>query len=221
MPPASMREPLPLRIGIVDYGMGNTGSVASAIRYFGYVPEITGDPAVLAKADAIVLPGVGAFRQAMENLRSAGLDEALTEFVIERGKLFLGICLGMQLIAEDSAEFGATRGLAWIRGHVREIPEDEHFRVPHVGWSPVETTDHGMFHRIESGSSFYFDHSFHLECAAPLVVARAQHGTQLVAAVRFRNIFATQFHPEKSQRNGLKMIRNFLTYAEGGSSHAA
>lgn len=211
-----MRDaPRPLRIAIVDYGMGNTGSVAKAFRFFGLAPAITDDAGVLADADAIVLPGVGAFGQAMENLRARKLDTALTEFVVERGKPFLGICLGMQLIAEDSTEFGSNRGLGWIKGHVREIPEDDLFRVPHVGWSPVTPCEPGMFQRIENGASFYFDHSLHLECDHGLVVARAMHAMPVTAAVRRRNIFATQFHPEKSQRNGLKVLRNFLNYAEG------
>ena len=196
--------------------MGNTGSVANALRFLGYGSWITDDPDALGKADAIVLPGVGAFGQAMANLRSKKLDTVLHRRVIENETPFLGICLGMQLLAEDSEELGNTRGLGWLKGHVRAIPDAPGVRVPHVGWSKITYNDHAMFARIDDDSSFYFDHSLRLECKPDYVVATTEHGGPLTAAVRHRHLFATQFHPEKSQRNGLKLLRNFMNYVEGG-----
>lgn len=202
-------------ICIVNYGMGNLGSVMNALRFLGFEATVTDDPKTIADADAYVLPGVGAFGEAMDNLNRIGVIDTLAEQVLERQKPFLGICLGMQLLAEDSQEKSFQTGLGWIKGHVVPIPAGPGVRIPHVGWSDVEYVDEAFFARIEKNASFYFDHSFHLECDPKMVVAQCRHGGPLAAAIRKRNIFATQFHPEKSQKNGLKLMRNFLNVCVG------
>lgn len=201
-------------IAIVDYGMGNLGSVANAFARLGVPCETTADPARLRAARAIVLPGVGAFRAAMQNLRSRGLDQALDDEVRGRGKPFLGICLGLQLIAEDSTEHGFERGLGWIPGHVERLAPVQQ-PVPHVGWNelrPVAASP--LFDKVGGGAHFFFDHSYHLRCPAELVTARCDYGGDWVAAVQKDHIHAVQFHPEKSQRNGLRLLRNFTRWLE-------
>ena len=203
----------PSAIGIVDYGMGNLRSVRNALAFLGADAFVSSEAAALARADAIVLPGVGAFGEAMSNLDRLGLVEVLHEQVRERRKPFLGICLGMQLLAEDSLENGLHRGLGWLRGHVVPFDRTAGMRVPHVGWSPVEVRGGGFpFDRITFPASFYFDHSYHMVCDKNCVIATCRAGAEFVAAIRHDNIVATQFHPEKSQRLGLKLLRNFVTF---------
>jgi len=200
---------------IVDYGMGNIGSVTNALNYLGGRYTVSNQKKDLMGADAFILPGVGAFGAAMENLRKLDLVETLTAQVVMKKKSFLGICLGMQLLAKDSVEMGYFDGLGWIDGHVFEIEPSDGLRVPHVGWNSVTFTQHDpLFQRIDKGAHFYFDHSFHLQCADPFVSATCEYGGSYVAAIQKENIFATQFHPEKSQRNGLKLLRNFLNFVE-------
>ena len=200
-----------MKVGIIDYGMGNIGSVQTAFRGLGADCFISGRPEELARAAGLVLPGVGAFGAAMANLERQGLPAFLRGQVVEGGKPFLGICLGMQLLAEDSTEMGFHRGLGWIPGHVAELPHAPGLRVPHVGWSPLRLPDaHRMFRRLDDHAHFYFDHSYHFVCAPEFVAAWCDYGAPVAAAVRRGNVFATQFHPEKSQRSGLKLLRNFL-----------
>lgn len=204
----------PLRLAIVDYGMGNLGSVWNAFAFLGCHAQITSDPREIEAAEACVLPGVGAFGEAMARLRALGLLAPLNEQIVERGKPFLGICLGMQLLAQDSSEHGFHAGLGWIQGHVEPIPAAASVRVPHVGWSETRfRPEDPIFRRIEPGACFYFDHSYHLaDCQPALVAARCDYGIEIAAVVRRGNIVATQFHPERSQRAGLKLLRNFLDY---------
>mgnify|MGYP001611717089 CR=1 FL=1 len=202
-----------LQLVIVDYGMGNLGSVHNALRFLGQPARVTSDPREVKVADACILPGVGAFGEAMMRLNQLGLVDALTEHALGRRKPFLGICLGMQLLAQDSREHGFHRGLGWIEGHVRPILPGVGVRVPHVGWSETDFDGNDpLFRHIEPGACFYFDHSFYLECDRPLVVARCRYGVEIATVVRRDNIVATQFHPEKSQRAGLKLLRNFLNF---------
>lgn len=207
-----------MRVGIVNYGMGNLGSVASALSWLGVGSFTSENPVELAEADALILPGVGAFAQAMKNLTQAGLDSFLTCQVLDEGKPFLGICLGMQLLAEDSVEFGFTQGLGWIKGHIVPIPSSAEFQVPHVGWNQIRITGESrLLDRIGDDAHFYFDHSFHYACTdSEAVVAVCDYGEPRVAMLEKGNIFASQFHPEKSQRNGLKLLRNFLNFAQTG-----
>jgi glutamine amidotransferase len=198
-------------ITIVDYGMGNIGSVCHALDFLGGSYRVSSRKEDLAGAQGIILPGVGAFGAAMQNLRDRDLVDALTEQVMNRRTPFLGICLGMQLLARDSVENGFNTGLGWLDGHVLAIePKPEH-RVPHVGWNGVQIRrSRLLFERIDGDAHFYFDHSFHLECGEEWVVASCDYGRPYVAAVQRDNLLGVQFHPEKSQRNGLKLLRNFL-----------
>ena len=204
------------RLCIINYGMGNLNSVRNALAFLGYAAAITSDVDEVAAADAYILPGVGAFGQAMANLRSSGLADVLGREVLDRGKPFLGICLGLQLLASDSEELGRHKGLGWIDGHVRALEEGAVERVPHVGWSAVHVArEHPLFGSVETQDCFYFDHSFHLECDDDWVLVNCRYGRDIVAAVQRDNVMAVQFHPEKSQRAGLKLLRRYLDLCEG------
>jgi len=198
---------------IVDYGMGNMRSVWNALKFLGARPKIGSNPEEIKKSDAIVLPGVGAFGEAMKNLRAQNLVDPLRNLVLGEGKPFLGICLGLQLLAEDSEELGHHSGLSWIKGSVKGLPPCKGHHVPHVGWNVVkQEKDSILFKNLPSRSSFYFDHSFYLGSKAEIVKGRVEVGKPVVASIESGNIFATQFHPEKSQVSGLRLLRNFLNF---------
>ncbi|ACL02339.1 imidazole glycerol phosphate synthase, glutamine amidotransferase subunit [Desulfatibacillum aliphaticivorans] len=202
-------------IGIVDHGMGNLLSVFNAFEYMGADVELCGDPRDLEDADKIVLPGVGAFPDCMKNLKELGFQEVLNRLVLEEKRPVLGICLGMQVMAEWGEEFGEHQGLGWIPGRVVRIrPEDPGLKVPHVGWNNIRySSDSPLLKGLPESPDFYFVHSFHMECTDPAHVdAWCDYGGRVTAAVRRDNIFATQFHPEKSQDFGLKIIENFLSW---------
>lgn len=204
-------------IAIVNYGMGNLGSVANALDYLDCQFTISSDPRELAQADAYILPGVGAFPAAMENLNQLGIDRVLTEQVIEKTKPFLGICLGMQLIALSSEEHGGCKGLGWVDAQViRFNVTSKRFPSPHVGWNSVEGKESfPLLKGIDNNAHFYFDHSYHMISSDKTVAtAFTDYSFPVVAAICKDNIMATQFHPEKSQRNGLKLLRNFSNIAE-------
>jgi glutamine amidotransferase len=200
-------------VAIVEYGMSNLDSVARAIEYCGATPLVTDQPRDLAKATHIVLPGVGAFNIGMTNLRARGFEEALNEHVIQKAIPFLGICLGMQFLANRGYEVAETRGLGWIEGEVvrfkSSTPEE---RVPHVGWNCVDFAKPSpLLEKIESGKDFYFVHSFHMACEnSDHVLTTTPYCGKFVSAVNKENIFGVQFHPEKSQKVGFQMIKNFL-----------
>lgn len=207
------------RVCIIDYGMGNLGSVRAALRFLGNDAAISDQADAVRAADAVVLPGVGAFGEAMANLRALGLDGVLTEEVAEKGKPFLGICLGMQLIGRGSHEKGYHEGLGWIGADVVPLEQASTARVPHVGWSETHfEPGNALFRNIDARACFYFDHSFAILEADTDEVATSETGCSFVAALRKGNVIATQFHPEKSQRAGLKLLRNFLDIAAGGST---
>ncbi len=201
-----------LRIAVVDYGMGNLSSVQNAFEFLGVAATVTADRKDLAAADAIVLPGVGAFGEAVANLHRRDLVEPLSDQVRGERKPFLGICLGMQLLAEESHELGHHQGLGWIEGKIERLTGNEHLHIPHVGWSGFrfEASD-PLFANIQEDGCFYFDHTYYLP-PGPYATGVADHGEAFTAVLRADNIFATQFHPEKSQRNGLKLLRNFTNY---------
>ena len=199
-------------IHIVDYGMGNLRSVHNAVRFLGYDVRIVDDADTVAAADVVVLPGVGAFGQAMENIRRLGLYDVLDEHVQSKGRPLFGICLGMQLAARSSSERGTHAGFGWIDGDVVSLADrGASLRVPHVGWNILRTvTPSPLTEDIQSTTSFYFDHSFELQCDARHTAAVCDYGGDLVAAIRKDNLFATQFHPEKSQSSGLRLLRRFF-----------
>jgi glutamine amidotransferase len=205
----------PNRVAIVDYGMGNLDSVRRAVEECGGTAKVTDDGADLAAADRIVLPGVGAFPDAMARLRERGLDEELRLQVVEDGAPFLGICLGLQLLATSSDEGGASEGLGWVDASVERLePDTTDRRVPHVGWNEVvPSTDHPLFAGIAPGTDFYFVHSYRIRCRRTEdVAARTPYCGGFSSAVVRDNIAAVQFHPEKSQRAGFALLRNFLAW---------
>lgn len=195
---------------IVDYGMGNVRSVENALAVIGCRPFVSADPSDAMRADAFVLPGVGAFGEAMRNLRASGMADALSHEVLTRRKPILGVCLGMQLLGESSDEGGHHAGLGWIPARVTAIPQEPGLRVPHMGWNDVTiVTPEPLFSTPEARRSFYFAHSYVFSCAPELVAATFEYGGRHVAAFRKDNIFGTQFHPEKSSEAGTALLRNF------------
>jgi glutamine amidotransferase len=202
-------------IGIVDYGMGNVRSVRDALEYLGEDVEITADPARLAAADRLILPGVGAFGDAMANLEARGLPDVLRQEVVDKRKPFLGICLGLQLLAQTSCEHGEHRGLGWINGDVVRFEVDPSLKIPHMGWNDIEKrVEHPLLEGLEDTQlCFYFVHSFYLSCRdRDAVVATCNYGTPFAAMVGRDNIAAMQFHPEKSQDSGIHILKNFARW---------
>jgi glutamine amidotransferase len=192
--------------------MGNLRSVQKAFEHVGVDALITRDPAIIQNASKIVLPGVGAFKDAMHNLRELGLIDVLNDVVLQEKKPFLGICLGMQLIATKSYEFGETQGLGWIDAQIIRF-SDSGLKIPHVGWNNLSFTNHSpLFEEIPDNSDFYFVHSYYFDADDTYVTGVCDYGTRFIASVQKENIFATQFHPEKSQKHGLEIIKNFSKF---------
>lgn len=201
-------------IAVVDYGMGNLHSVRHALEYVGAEVRVTSRPQDLRAADRIVLPGVGAFGECVQNLRATGLVDVLEEEVLHRGKPFFGICLGMQVLARTGYENGEQPGLNWLRLSSRFELEAHGLAVPHVGWNEVTPqADSPLFKGLGKDRTFYFVHSYYLLTDdLTLVAATCDYGGPFTAAILCNNIFATQFHPEKSQRNGLRLLENFVSW---------
>lgn len=199
-------------IVIIDYGVGNTHSVLNAIKFLGYKKIIISDSEIIIKkADALILPGVGAFEECISNLKLRKLDIILNESVIVNKKPILGICVGMQLLATTSEENGLHNGLDWIKGSVKKINVPKPLAVPHVGWNDVISKNENiLFNRNVENANFYFDHSYHFDCEEQYVAGYCDYGTRITAAVQRENIYGVQFHPEKSQTNGLKLFRSFF-----------
>ena len=198
---------------IVDYGLGNLRSVLGAVTRLGFDAAISSDPADLAGAAKLILPGVGAFGDGMAKLASRQLIAPLRKLVLEDHRPILGICLGAELMARDSDEFGHHEGLGWIAASVRRItPSDPALRVPHVGWNAVrQTRSDALFCEVPEGALFYFVHSYEIRCDEhETVIATAEYGGCVTAAFRQGTICGTQFHPEKSQRHGMTLLGNFL-----------
>lgn len=199
-------------IVIVDYGVGNTNSVSNAIKYLGYNKlTISDDENVIKNADVLILPGVGAFEEAVNNLRARNLDVILNEEVLGKKKPILGICVGMQLMATLSEENGIHQGLNWIEGKVKKLQLPKEFAVPHVGWNDVTiNTIQPLFDRNTENSNFYFDHSYYFDSNSEYISAYCDYHIKVTAAIQKENIFGVQFHPEKSQTNGLKLFKDFF-----------
>jgi imidazole glycerol-phosphate synthase subunit HisH len=201
-----------VKVGIVNYGFGNIGSVRRALDELHVEPVVADAPAALVGCDRIILPGVGAFGEAMASLRAGGWVEPLRRQVRDAGVPLLGICLGMQLLAASSDEDGHHDGLGFVSGEVRRLDSFGcALRVPHVGWNEVRFAEGAtLFAGIPQESDFYFVHSFALDSADPSVCATTSYGTTISAAVQDGRVFGTQFHPEKSSRAGRRVLRNFL-----------
>jgi glutamine amidotransferase len=199
-------------LALIDYGAGNLHSVHNALKAAGAGNvHVTADPDVVAKADRIVLPGVGAFAHCMEALSAIdGMIAAMEQRVRGEGVPFLGICVGMQLLADEGVEHGTTRGLGWIGGTVRAIAPAANLKIPHMGWNDVVPTQGAPL--IEQGEA-YFLHSYHFDAVDDTdVLAKTDHGGALVAAVGRGNIMGVQFHPEKSQIYGINFLKRFLEW---------
>jgi glutamine amidotransferase len=207
------------RVALIDYGSGNLRSAEKAlvrVARGGAEIVVTDDPAAIARADRVVLPGVGAFAACMSALAARpGVVEAMTEAVRRRGAPFLGICVGMQLLATRGLEFGETPGLDWIAGEVRKLePADPAIKIPHMGWNTLSgVADHPLFAPLKDGEAVYFTHSFAIfpEDLAD-VTAYVEHGGRFPAAVARGNVAGVQFHPEKSQKPGLALLQRFLEW---------
>ena len=206
-------------IAIVDYGMANLRSVEKALAMVGGSPVITSDPEIVARAERVVLPGVGAFCACMSNLNARGLNEAVLQ-AIECGKPFLGICVGLQMLFESSTEMGVSPGLGILSGRVIRFfeeqapPGSEVLKVPHIGWNALRVNkDSQILCGLDEGARAYFVHSYYPVPTDPSIVsATSDYGIDFCCAVETRNIAATQFHPEKSGAVGLQILRNFLSW---------
>jgi len=208
------RDPL---VAVVDYGAGNLRSVAKALERSGLAVRVTGDPAALRRADAVVLPGVGAFADAVANLRDRGLDDAVCES-IEAGRPYLGLCLGLQVLFDASDEHGRTGGLELLPGRVERFAERDidgrPLRVPHIGWNNVRFSgSHPMLEKLPAEDCYYFVHSYKAVPARPEdAVGLADYGGDFAAAVATETLFAVQFHPEKSQSAGKKLLDAYASW---------
>lgn len=199
-------------IAIIDYGVGNLFSLQSSFDAIGAQVTVTSDPTVIEQADRIILPGVGAFADAAEKLRQSGLDRVILAETA-KGKPLLGICLGMQMLFEKSYEYGEHEGLGLIPGAVHPLQGaiDPSLKIPHIGWNPLQMTDpkDPLFQYIESDSCVYFVHSYYAADCEPYVIATAEYSRPITAAVRKGNVWGAQFHPEKSGKVGLAILKAF------------
>ena len=198
------------KIVIIDYGMGNLRNVQKGFEWIGFETRVTRNKKEIERASAIVLPGVGAFKDCMENLEKFGLIEPLLRS-IEKGKPYLGICLGLQILFSESEEFGFQKGLGLIRGKVVKFKPDQEHKVPHMGWNAIEKKmEIPVLQGIESGDFFYFVHSYYVIPEEPQWISTlTDYGIPFVSGIWKENLFATQFHPEKSQQKGLRILENF------------
>ena len=199
---------------IVDYGMGNLWSVASAIKFLGKTPVVTSDLSVISTSETLILPGVGSFRRAMDTIRKQSIDKAIFDSLENPNTKLLGICLGMQLLGASSTEDGPTAGLGLVQNEVVRLSKSETspIKIPHVGFNKVQMpNDSKLFEQIPIDASFYFVHSYVMQILHDTsIYTTTTYGHQFVAAIESGQVFGTQFHPEKSQKNGLKVLKNFL-----------
>jgi glutamine amidotransferase len=201
-------------IAVVDYGIGNLGSVMKAFRHLGAPAILSGDIAELRRADVLVLPGDGAFASTMAEIEGRGLVSVLRE-AVDQGRTLLGICIGMQLLFEESEEHGRHQGLGLLPGRVRRLPDD--LTVPHMGWNRLHARRaHPLFEGVPDGAHVYFVHSYYCEAPAEVVVATTDYGQEVAAVVGKGNVLGMQFHPEKSQAVGLKLVENFVRLVRQG-----
>lgn len=202
-------------VAIIDYDAGNIKSVEKALHYLGEEAVITRDRDTILGADRVILPGVGAFGDAMEKLRTYELDKVIQE-VVAKNTPFLGICLGLQLLFESSEESESVEGLGILKGKVVRLPEESDLKIPHIGWNSLKYPNPGrLFTGIAEDSYVYFVHSYYLQAKDPsIVTATTEYGTLIHASVEQGNVFACQFHPEKSSEVGMQILKNFLTISK-------
>jgi len=201
-----------MKVVIVNYGMGNIYSIQSALKFLGLDSEYTDQPEKILNADKIILPGVGSYRKAMENIISKGLEDTIKETVQIKGKPIFGICLGMQLLGTSSTEDGFTKGLALFDGIVERFSDKYDLKIPHIGYNEITPSIGSiLFQNLDTGSDFYFVHSYRMMTQITQGIATCNYGEKFIAAFEQKNVFGTQFHPEKSQTNGLILLKNFLS----------
>ena len=202
-------------VAIIYYDAGNIKSVEKALHYLGEEAVITRDRDTILGADRVILPGVGAFGDAMEKLRTYELDKVIQE-VVAQNTPFLGICLGLQLLFESSEESEGVEGLGILKGKVVRLPEESDLKIPHIGWNSLKYPNPGrLFTGIAEDSYVYFVHSYYLQAKDPsIVTATTEYGTLIQASVEQGNVFACQFHPEKSSEVGMQILKNFLTISK-------
>jgi glutamine amidotransferase len=198
-------------IAVIDYDAGNIKSVEKALNFLGEEVLVTRDKELLLTAEKVILPGVGAFGDAMNQLRHYDLIEVIHQ-IVQKKTPFLGICLGLQLLFESSEESPGVEGLGILKGRILRIPEKEGLKVPHIGWNSLKLSNHGrLFEGVEEGAYVYFVHSYYLKASdTGIVTASTEYGVPIHASVEQDNIFACQFHPEKSSDTGLQILRNFV-----------
>lgn len=198
-------------VAIIDYDAGNIKSVEKAMQALGENVRITREPEEILSADHVILPGVGAFGDAMDKIRQYGLDEVIRE-VVDRGTPFLGICLGLQLLFESSEESEGVSGLGILQGKIVRLPEEQGLKIPHIGWNSLKFPNSGrLFAGLPEESYVYFVHSYYLQAEdAQIVTATTEYGAHIHASVEKGNVFACQFHPEKSSDAGMRILKNFL-----------
>ena len=202
-------------IAVIDYGAGNLQSVVKALHFIGCDSKITTKESELLEADGAILPGVGSFADAMDCMNRSGTTDAVLRFV-ETGKPLLGICLGLQLLFDGSEESPGVQGLGLLKGSIRRIPnQNGTLKIPHMGWNSLRITEpDGLFRDVKEEPYVYFVHSYYLKAEDPAIVAaRTSYGVEIDASVHEKNIYATQFHPEKSGRVGLQLLQNFIEIA--------
>ena len=201
-----------MAIVVVDYDMGNVGSIVNMLKKIGHAATVSSDPAVISTADRLILPGVGSFDAGMANMRARGLVDVLHDKVVVQKTPVLGICLGMQLLGDGSHE-GTATGLGWIPAESLKL-SSESLRVPHMGWNELAITQpHWLFEGEPADMRFYFVHSYHVVCKDPAhQLATARYGIDVVAAIAREHILGVQFHPEKSHRFGMQLLRNFASH---------
>src|SRR3989344_1794721 len=206
------KDVVPRDVLVIDYGVGNHLSILNALDFLGYTYHVSHKKEDIRAAKAYILPGVGAFNEAMKNIEQLGFRDVLAEEVLQKKKPLLGICLGMQILAESSEENGYHQGLGWIKGNVVKMKSSD-VKVPHVGWNDVTIKKNApLFSKTPEKTHFYFDHSYHISCDSSIISATCFYGTEITAAIQQENIFGVQFHPEKSQNNGLRIYRSFFNY---------
>jgi glutamine amidotransferase len=201
-----------MKIGVINYGMGNIASVSNALSFIGFEASVINSPNELEACDKIILPGVGAFPIAMKNLNELQFLDALNEKVFSKKTPIIGLCLGMQLLFDSSEEHGNHNGLGWVKGQVKDLKREITLTVPHMGWNRLEVKKQS---RLLTGINeeefdYYFVHSFYCKCENPSdVIATVNYGVEMDVMIQSDNVFGCQFHPEKSQKSGLELLKNF------------
>ena len=200
-------------ICIIDYGTSNIRSIYNAIKYLGYNPIVTKDYKEIIKADKLILPGVGAFKHCIDEIKNLKLYDIIKDHIINKQKPYLGICVGMQILATKGMEVETSPGLGIFEAVVRKIDSSD-VTVPHIGWNSVNIVkDNILFKHMENNTSFYFIHSFYFDVNNEIPLTYTNYGINFVSSISKDNVYGVQFHPEKSQDNGLKLLDNFITYS--------